>query len=176
MADHPRHVAIGKIVQAHGIKGELVVFPLTERAERFAAGETVYLSRTAEGDEGLTPFVIASSRPHRGRFLVHLEKIEDRTQAEWYAGAFLVIPWEQAESVREEGEFFLYALVGREVRSETGERLGVVADVVETGAQPLLEIAVAGNGRRMLPFVKEFVRAVEERTVVVAPPEGWEEI
>ncbi len=176
MATHPRHVAIGKVVQAHGIKGELVVFPLTERTERFDAGHTVHLSPTADGDEGLTPFVIAASRAHRGRFLVQLEKIEDRTQAEWYAGSFLVIPWSDAESVREEGEFFLHALVGREVRSETGERLGVVADIVETGGHPLLEITVADRRRRLLPFVKEFVRSVEEKALVVTPPEGWEEI
>ena len=176
MRNPPRHVAIGKIVQAHGIKGELSVFPLTEREERFAAGGTVYLSRTAEGEEGLTPFGVVSSRRHHDRFLIKLEKIDDRTQAEWYAGAFLVIPWEEAESAREEGEFFLHALVGREVRNEEGARLGVVADIVETGAHPLLEIAMEKGGRRMLPFVREFVRSVEEGVVVVAPPAGWEEL
>ncbi len=176
MARAPRHVAIGKIVQAHGIKGELVVFPLTERTERFGAGGTVYLSRTPDGDEGLAPFRIEASRPHKERFLVRLEKIDDRTQAEWYAGAYLVIPFEEAEAARGEGEFFLHALVGREVRTEEGQRLGTVADVIETGAQPLLEVAVEKNGRRMLPFVKEFVTAVEDDAVVVRPPAGWEEI
>ena len=176
MRNPPHHVAIGKIVQAHGIKGELTVFPLTEREERFAAGGTVLLSRTAEGEEGLTPFAIEASRRHRDRFLVKLEKIDDRTQAEWYAGAFLVIPWEEAESAREEGEFFLHMLVGREVRSEDGTRLGIVADVVETAGRPLLEIAMEKGSRRMLPFVKEFVRSVEEGVVIVAPPAGWEEL
>jgi len=172
----PRYLAIGRIVQPHGIKGELVVFPLTEREDRFEAGGTVFLSATAEGDERLTPFAIVSSRRHKGRHLLALEGVADRTQAESFVGAYLVTPYEEAESTREPDEFFLHALVGREVRTEAGERLGVVAEVVETASHPLLEIEGAWPGRRLLPFVKEFVRKVEDEAVTVAPPEGWEEL
>jgi 16S rRNA processing protein RimM len=176
VSEKPAYLAIGQIVQPHGIKGELVVFPFTERENRFEAGGTVFLSPTAEGDESLTPLTIVSSRRHKGRHLLGLEGIADRTQAESYIGAYLVAPYEEAESAREADEFFLHALVGREVRSEAGERLGVVAEVVETGGHPLLEIEGAWPGRRLLPFVKEFVRGVEDEAVVVAPPEGWEEL
>lgn len=176
MAEKPPHVAIGRVVQAHGIRGELAVFPLTEQDERFAPGIIVHLSRTPEGEEGLTPFRVTSSRRHKGNVLLGLDRIEDRTQAEWYIGAYLVIPYEEAESARAEDEFFIHALVGREVRTEAGERLGVVAGVVETGAAALLEIEGDWTGRKMLPFVKEFVLAVEDEAVIVVPPEGWEEL
>jgi 16S rRNA processing protein RimM len=176
MGEKPRHLAIGQIVQAHGLRGELSVLALTEHDERFAPGAKVHLSRTPEGDEGLTQFTIVSARRHKERVLLLLERIDDRTQAEWYVGAYLVIPYEEAEAVRDEDEFFLHALVGREVRSEHGERLGTVIDVLETGGAALLEIEGDWAGRRMLPFVKEFVRAVEKDAVVVTPPEGWEEI
>jgi 16S rRNA processing protein RimM len=176
LARPPTHVAIGHITQAHGIKGELSVLALTENDERFAPGVMVSLSRTPEGDEGLTPFRILSARRHKGRVLLQLERIDDRTQAEWYVGAYLVIPYEEAEAVRAENEFFLHALVGREVRSENGQRLGTVTDVVETGAAALLEIEGDWRGSKLLPFVKEFVRAVDDAAVVVAPPEGWEEV
>ena len=169
-------MAIGKIVQAHGIRGELVVFPLTEREDRFGPGDTLYLSPTAEGDEGLTPFTIASSRRHKGRFLVRLDRIDDRAQAEAHIGGYFVIPYEEAEASRAADEFFFHALVGREVRSEAGERLGVVAEVVETGGHPLLEIEGAWHGRRMLPFVREFVKEIQDDAVIVAPPAGWEEL
>ena len=176
MAERPGYLAIGRIVQAHGIKGELVVFPLTEREDRFEPGDTLYLSPTAEGDEGLTPFTIASSRRHKGRFLVGLDRIDDRSQAEEHVGGYFVIPYEKAEASRAEDEFFFHALVGREVRSEAGERLGVVAEVVETGGHPLLEIEGAWRGRRMLPFVREFVKQIQDDAVIVTPPLGWEEL
>lgn len=175
MAERPGYLAIGRIVQPHGIKGELVVFPLTEREDRFEPGDTLYLSPTAEGDQGLTPFTIASSRRHKGRFLVGLERVEDRSQAEEHVGGYFVIPYEEAEASRAEDEFFFHALVGREVRSEAGERLGVVAEVVETGGHPLLEIEGAWRGRRMLPFVREFVK-IQDDAVIVTPPPGWEEL
>lgn len=176
MAEKPTHLAIGRVVQPHGIKGEIAVFPLTEREDRFASGATVYLSRTPGGEHGLAPFTVTSSRRHKGRFLLGLERVDDRTQAEWYVGDYLVIPYEEAEAARTEDEFFLHALVGREVRSESGQRVGRIDDVIETGAAPLLEIEVDDGRRRMLPFVREFVRAVEEDALVVALPEGWEEL
>src|SRR5919106_1968478 len=124
MGAKPGHLAIGQVVQAHGIRGELSVVPLTEQIARFDAGATVYLSPSPEGDEGLTPFTVVSARRHKGRVLLQLERIDDRTQAEWYVGAYIVIPYEVAEAARDENEFFLHALVGREVRTEDGERLG----------------------------------------------------
>ena len=172
----PTHVAIGRIVQPHGIRGEVAVFPLTEEDERFAAGATLYLSATAEGGEGLTPRTVVSSRRHKGRFLLVLDGVEDRTEAEAHVGAYLLISYEDAATRREEGEFFLHELVGREVRDEAGERLGVVADGVETAGPPVLEIEGFRPGRRMLPFVREFVVAVEPSALVVRPPEGWREI
>lgn len=175
MTERPGYLAIGRIVQAHGIKGELVVFPFTERADRFEPGDTLYLSPTAEGDEGLTPFTIVSSRRHKSRFLVQLERIDDRSHAEEHVGAYFVIPYEEAEASRAADEFFFHALVGREVRSKAGERLGVVAEIVETGGHPLLEIEGAWPGRRMLPFVKEFVK-IQDDAVIVTPPPGWEEL
>ena len=176
MAVKPSHLAIGRVVSVHGIRGELSVHPLTDHEERFAPGATIYLSRTPEGDEGLTSFSVASARRHKGKILLRLDRIDDRTQAEWYVGAYLVVRYEEAEARRAEDEFFLHALVGREVRSEEGERVGTVADVVETGGAALLEIEGSWSGRRMLPFVREFVRAIQDDAVIVALPEGWEEL
>ena len=176
MAAPPTHVAIGRIVQAHGIRGEVSVFPLTEEDARLAAGATVYLSPTPKGDEGLTPGTVVSSRRHKGRFLLTLEGIGDRSAAKASAGLYLLIPYEDAAQARGEGEFFLHELVGREVRDESGERLGVVADVLETAGPPVIEIEGPGRARRMLPFVSQFIRSVEPDLLVVRPPEGWGEI
>jgi ribosomal 30S subunit maturation factor RimM len=54
--------------------------------------------------------------------------------------------------------------------------VGVVAEVVETDGHPLLEIEGAWRGRRMLPFVREFVKQIQDDAVIVAPPPGWEEL
>lgn len=151
------------------------MFALTEHAERFAAGRRAFLSPNPEG-RGAVPVLIEASRAHAGRFLLKMDRVENRSVAEQVVGQFLVIPRADAEREREEGEFFLYALVGREVRTTEGRRLGEVVDVLEPGGAAVLEIGEAGGGRRLLPFVREFVHEVREEMIVVDPPEGWEEL
>jgi 16S rRNA processing protein RimM len=166
---------IGRLVRAHGIKGEVAVFPLTAHAERFEAGRRAFLSSTPGGEDAV-PVRIESSRSHAGRVLLKLDRVESRTLAEQTTGRYLVIPRAEAEEAREEGEFFLYGLVGRSVVTAEGRRLGVVADVLEPAGSVMLEIAGPDGVRRLLPFVSEFVREVQAEEIVVEPPEGWEEI
>jgi 16S rRNA processing protein RimM len=172
----PEHIVVGRIVKPHGLRGEVSVFPLTENAARFEPGGTLYLSPTPEGERSLVPVTVESARLHQGRWLLTLDAIEDRTHAEQHAGSYLVVPREEAEAAREEGEWFLHALVGRAVLDESGNRIGEVLDVIESAAAPMLEIGAPGRARRLLPFVREFVARVDEREIVVTPPEGWEEL
>jgi 16S rRNA processing protein RimM len=153
----------------------VAVFPLTAHLERFAAGRRVFLSSTPEGEDAV-PVQIESSRSHAGRVLLKLDRVESRTVAEQTAGRYLVIPWAEAEEAREEGEFFLHALVGRSVVTADGRRLGDVADVLEPAGGALLEIAGPDGARRLLPFVSEFVREVKGDEIIVVPPPGWESL
>lgn len=157
------------------MKGEVVVFPLTAHVERFAAGRSAFLSSTPGGEDAVS-IRIESSRSHAGRVLVKLDRVESRTVAEQSVGRYLLIPRAEAEASREEGEFFLHALVGRPVVTADGRRLGEVADVLEPAGRAMLEIASPEGTRRLLPFVSEFVCEVRTDDIVVEPPEGWEEI
>lgn len=176
LAAHPDYVVIGRLVRAHGIKGEVAVFPLTADAGRFAAGRRALMSPTAEGEDAVS-VTIEASRNHAGRFLLKLDRVDNRSVAEQAVGRYLLIPRAEAEAAREEGEFFLHSLVGRAVVTPDGRRLGEVADVLEpAGTALLLEIAGPGRGRRLLPFVGEFVREVKDDEIIVTPPSGWEEL
>lgn len=151
------------------------MFPLTAHLERFAAGRSVLLSSTLEGEDAVS-IRIESSRSHAGRVLVKLDQVESRTVAEQMVGRYLLILRAEAEEAREEGEFFLHALVGRPVVTADGRRLGKVVDVQEPAGRAMLEIAAADGPRRLLPFVSEFVREVRAEEIVVEPPDGWAEI
>jgi len=171
----PEHLAVGRIVKPHGMRGEVAVFALTENAKRFEPGRTLYLSPTPDGERSF-PVMVESSRLHQGRWLLTLDRIADRTHAEQHVGSYLVLPRDMVEAAREEGEWFLHALVGRPVRDDSGEPLGEVLDVIETAGAPMLEIGGSGRSRRLLPFVKEFVARVGEDEIVVTPPQGWREL
>lgn len=169
----PQHLAVGRIVKAHGIRGEVAVFPLSENVERFEPGSRLLLSSRPDGGRAPLAVTIESARPHQGRWLLTLDRIADRTHAEQHVGSYLLVPREEAEAAREEGEWFVHALIGRAVVDGGGGTLGEVLDVIETPGAVMLEIGSPGRKRRLLPFVKEFVASVDEEKVVVTPPEGW---
>jgi 16S rRNA processing protein RimM len=172
----PEHLAVGRIVKPHGIRGEVAVFPLTEVEERFEPGSRLFLSPTPAARGSLLAVTVESARPHQGRWLLTLDRIGDRTHAEQHVGSYLLVPREEAEAVRGEDEWFLHSLVGRSVVDAAGHSLGAVLDVLETPGAVMLEIGASGGARRLLPFIREFVARVEEEEIVVTPPEGWLEL
>lgn len=174
--DRPfEYVAVGKIVKPHGVKGEALVYPLTDHLERFAVGQRLLLSPTPEGDRQRFEVEVEESRTHKGRRLLKLDRFVDREMVEQRAGWYLVIPFEDAETAREPDEFFLHALTGREVVGEDGTAHGEITDVLAGEGPPLIEVT-GGGTRRYLPFVSEFVTEVTDERVTVRPPEGWEEL
>lgn len=172
----PTHLAVGRIVKPHGIRGEVAVYPLSENEERFEPGSRLFLSSTPEGHGALLAATVEAARPHQGRWLLTLDRIEDRTHAEQHVGSYLLVPREEAEAARAEDEWFLHSLIGRAVLDAAGGSLGEVLDVIETPGAPMLEIGMRGGKRRLLPFVREFVARVEQEKIVVTPPAGWLEL
>ena len=75
----PRRLEVGRIGRAHGLRGEVVVTPVSNVAERFAPGSTLVGRRTRA-------YVIASSRPNQHRFVVRFEGVDDRDGAEALRG------------------------------------------------------------------------------------------
>jgi 16S rRNA processing protein RimM len=161
-------VEVGRIVKPHGIRGEVVVEPLSDRPERFAPGEVVHAGRRR--------LVVVGSRPHQGRLLVAFEEVGDRTLAERLRGHTL----RAAASTDDLDVYLVSELVGVDVVDTDGRSLGTVKASVElpaAAAYDLLEIERQDGTTWLLPAVEEYV-AIEVagdavvRIVVVEPPDG----
>ncbi|MGH3440950.1 MAG: ribosome maturation factor RimM [Nitriliruptorales bacterium] len=163
-------IEVGRIVKPHGIRGELVVEPLSDRPERFEPGAVLHARRRT--------LVVVASRPHQGRLLVTFDDVDDRTAAERLRGQTLEAAADEA--VTESDYYFTSELVGMEVVLGDGRRLGTVASVVElppAADYDLLEIAHPDGDTWLLPTAGEFVAIREDddgnvRIVVTSPPEG----
>jgi 16S rRNA processing protein RimM len=150
---------LGRIGRAHGLRGELHIVPITNVAGRFAPGAELWV-----GDD---PYIVASSRPHQGRFIVRLEGVDDRNAAERLRGSTVFgEPFDEAP----EGEVFVHELIDAVMYDDDGAELG---RIVAVEANPAHDQLVLDNGK-LVPIV--FVVRQEPGRVVVDVPEGLLEL
>jgi 16S rRNA processing protein RimM len=162
-------VTVGRIVKAHGIRGEVVVDVLSDVPGRFDPGADVRLDGR--------PVVITGSRPHQGRLLVRLEGVMDRTAAELLRGKLFEA---EAVDLSDEETYYAHELVGMAVVDRDGGDLGTVSALIElpvTAGYDLLEVRRADGSTWLLPAVDEYVEVEDapaggERLAVIDPPGG----
>jgi 16S rRNA processing protein RimM len=172
---------IGSIVGAQGIRGEVKVHPNSDFPERFEqAGE-----RWLWGSQDLEPRSIQLKKgyeiPGRNLYVVQLEGIFNRNQAENLKGQMLLLPTTDRPKLRS-GEYHSQDLIGLPVFHQvTGLEVGIVTDIFTAGHEILVVSATQENGKiaeAMIPFVKEIVPTVDlaNRRIEILPPAGLLEI
>lgn len=175
----PGFLVVGHLARAHGIRGEIFVWPLTDHPEgTFAPGVVLHPGdgEARAPDPSLPPLRVVSARPFREGYLVSFGGVETRSGAEALRGRYVLRAMEEVEPL-DEGEIFYHQLLGSQVHTVDGVELGRVVEVYELVPSDLLE--VRGEGRTyMIPFRKEVVVEVdrEEGRLVIDPPEGLLEL
>lgn len=168
-------LVVGRVVKAHGIRGELVVEVRTDSPEeRFAPG-TRLVGRTGRGRTSTDREVtVEAARNHSGRLLVRLDGIGDRDGAEAARGMMLIVDSDTLPDTDDPDEFHDHQLVGLKVLDTEGACLGEVTEVMHTPAGELLTIRLESGTDALVPFVTEMVPEVdlESGTCVIDPPEG----
>lgn len=168
-------LVVGRVVKAHGIRGELVVDVRTDSPEeRFAPG-TRLVGRTGKGRTSTDREVtVEAARSHSGRLLVRLDGIGDRDAADAVRGMLLIVDSDSLPDTDDPDEFHDHQLVGLKVLDTEGNRLGEVTEIMHTPAGELLAIHLESGIDALVPFVTEMVPEVdlEAGTCVIDPPEG----
>jgi len=159
-------------MRPHGIKGELRVRVMTDYPERIAKLKTIYLADKPE-PKTAKPYQVEGMRMNGDFGLLKLKEIPDRTAAEKYRGLFVLIDMEHAVPL-EEGEFYLYQLIGLTVQTEDGETLGKLTEVLETGANDVYIVKSEQYGEILIPVTNETIvkTDVNAGILIVRLPEG----
>jgi 16S rRNA processing protein RimM len=158
-------LTVGTIIGTHGVGGELKMRLATDDPEHLASIKRVFI-----GDEPKARRLV-SVRLHAGGALIRLPGVSTPDQGAELRGLPVRIAGSDARPL-EPGEHFLYQLIGLEVFDEAGQALGIVTDLIETGAHDVLVIAPPGGGQEMLlPNQAEIVLDVrpDERRMTVRP-------
>ncbi len=173
-------VIVGKVRKAQGIKGELLVESLSDSGEKtFAAGRRL-IAGTANGDvlprpkglpgEGPIELIITRSRPFKGGWLVIVEGVNDRTDAEKWRGRYLLAPRSELEPPAE-NEVYLHDLIGIAVENPSHEEVGKVTGYYELPQGLMLEVRTA-NGDTLVPYRPEVIAHADMERRVLTLHEG----
>ncbi len=136
----------------------MLVYPVSNRSERFAVGSLLYVSGGSKPIE----LCIESASRHKNGFLVKFVGCDDMSAAEKFRGSLLTGP--PLESG--EGDLFVHELIGKTLTDQSGFSHGKVVSVEANPASDLLVLENSG----LVPLV--FVRSVTETEILVDIPEG----
>lgn len=165
---------MGRIVQPHGIGGELKIAPETDDPSRFQDLKTIYVGSSRET---ALSFDIMSVRLQPSKYgitvVVGLSGVVGRDEAEKLS-KLTVYAREDDLPELEDGEYFLSDLLELDVQLEDRVHIGKVIDVIEGRGQNILLVAREGLPNVMIPMVDEFIVEIDfdSNSITIDPIEG----
>ena len=161
-------VCVGRIVRPHGIRGQVVVVPETDFVEeRYQVGVAFWIDGTGDGER----LTVSAARLQNGRPIVGFEGFATIDDVARLVGLELRVPEEELMPL-EEGRYYHYQLVGCEVETTGGDRVGAVAGV-EGGAGAGLLRVTGDGGEVLVPLAGVCVEIdLARRRIRIDPPAG----
>ena len=151
MPEDSRFIIVGRVGAPWGVKGEVKVEVMTDFPDRFSPREKVYI-------DGY-PVSIAGSKWHKGRVILKLTTVDSAEAAEKLRGRFLKIPDSKLRPLPED-QYYRFQLMGLEVWTTDGERLGQIVNILPTGSNDVY-VVHGERGELLIPAIEDVVKAVE---------------
>ncbi|GGH59359.1 ribosome maturation factor RimM [Paenibacillus silvae] len=162
---------VGKIVNTHGIRGELKIMPLTDFPEvRFAKNAEMFLFTS---DDRPVPVTVESARLHKNMYIVRLKEYGNINEVEKFKGGMAKVSKENLADL-EEGEYYFHQIVGCSVITEEGETLGTITEILTPGANDVWVVKTPGGKEVLIPVIDDVVLDVdvEQKQVKIHLMEG----
>lgn len=161
-------VSLGEIVATHGLLGWLKLNPFNPETTALKPGAEVFIEQAGTQ----MPLLLETSSPHKRQLLIKLRQVDSIDAAARYVGTILSVP-QAALEVLPPGQYYHYQIIGFEVFTTAGERVGIVQSTMATSGGELY-IVHSGSKEHLIPAVKEIVDKIDfaNRTVIIDPPVG----
>ncbi len=162
---------VGKIVNTHGIKGEVKVLQITDFEERFEPGSTVFWV-SPNGNETLS-LEITSHRMHKNFHMLQFKGYPSINDVERFKGGMLKVSEDQLTEL-DEGEFYYHQIIGAKVFDEENNEIGEIKEILAPGANDVWVVKRKGKKDVLIPYIDAIVKEVnmEEKTIIIHPMEG----
>ncbi|GGH74901.1 16S rRNA processing protein RimM [Pullulanibacillus pueri] len=163
---------VGKIVNTHGIRGEVRVISRTDfPEERYAEGSMLYVGEDRNSDK--KQLVVESHRKHKQFDLLKFNGLDGMNEVLPLKGQTLYVTEDELTELSE-NEFYYHEIVGCEVYSEDNVYLGKVKEILSPGANDVWVVDRKGKKDLLLPYIEDVVKNVnvEEKRITVHLLEG----
>ncbi|MCA1062349.1 ribosome maturation factor RimM [Rossellomorea sp. AcN35-11] len=163
---------VGKIVNTHGVKGEVKIVSTTDfPEERYQKGNTLFLFRP-ETQEPMS-LVIKSHRKHKNFDLLTFEGFDNINEVEKFKEGILKVQEDQLQEL-DEGEYYFHEIVGCKVVTTEGEDLGTIIEILSPGANDVWVVKGQRGKEHLIPYIEEIVKSVdvENQLITIEPMEG----
>ncbi len=161
-------VTIARIIRPQGIKGEVIATIETDFPERFEDLSSVFL---VFPDNQIKEIELIDFWFHKDRIVFAFESIDSRNKAELLRSVTVKIPASEMVDLPKD-HYYEFDLIGCQVITNNGQVLGQVARLLQTGAAPLL--VINGEKEYLIPLAEDICTEIniEEKKIIVNPPEG----
>ncbi|MBE5971509.1 MAG: 16S rRNA processing protein RimM [Lachnoclostridium sp.] len=147
---------VGVITSTHGVRGEVKVFPTTDDMNRFKKLKTVILDT---GKEHKT-LNVESVKFFKNMVILKFKGFDNINDVEMWRQKDLLITRDQAVKLSPD-ENFIVDLIGLTVVTDEGETLGIMQDVLQTGANDVYIVKMASGKEVLLPAIKDCILNVD---------------
>lgn len=147
---------VGVITTTHGIRGEVKVFPTTDDVNRFKQLKQVL----ADTGKEKVLLEVEGCKFFKQFVILKFKGIDNINDVEQYKKCPLLVTREDAVPL-EEDEYFVADLIGLKILTETGIEIGILKDVISTGANDVYAVELPDGGEILLPAIKECIMDVD---------------
>lgn len=165
----PEFLAVGKVGRTHGLRGELWMNIYTDFPERLESGKSVFLGRRHEER------IIASFKVSGVRALIHFKDVHTPEEADKYKNQIVYV-LQDALPELPDGEYYHHDLIGMRVQDENQQDLGVLSDIITTGANDVYVVKDPDDEKNeiLIPAIPDVILEVNVQTgIMVVKPQEW---
>ena len=147
----PEFLAVGKLRRPHGVRGEMLMSIWTDFPERLQPDTQVYVGESCQ------PYQINTIRDHRQDMIISFDGFTSRDDVGHLRNQVVFVRASSIPVLPDDG-IYLHQLIGLKVISDEGETvLGIVTEIIETGANHVLLVRREGRGDLLIPDIDPVV-------------------
>jgi 16S rRNA processing protein RimM len=166
----PPFLVLGKLRRAHGVQGEIPLEIYTQLLDLLVPGSLVYVGEQHQ------PLTIQATRWKNDLLLLKFEEIGDRTEVSTLTNSLVYVKTGQLPPLGE-GEYYFHELIGLNVYTQDGEYLGILMEILETGANDVYLVQNDAGEEILIPAIDQSILEIDlnQEKMVVSRMEWYGE-